>query len=366
MARPPGWHHDLSPATRWVLAHGCATDLDPPDAVLDDDAWAQLRVEARAHGLEGLLVDAVATEAMRASPTQADELAELEIDLTRTRLWQERQLVAVVDLVERAGVAVRVLKGLAVATLDYPDPQMRPTGDVDLLVRAEDLERAGRAITAAGGTRIDPDPRPGYASVVGKGATYQTAAGEIDLHRLLVWGPLGVRLDPHLLWARSRSFTIGERHLATLSREDTLLHACCHLLVLGARRARQLRDVAQLIGHPDLDAEEVLVRAHQWGVEAVLATAVVLTARELRLRLDDELSEWAVGYAPRWRDRLWLRVERPGQPVAGLEAAATFVELPTRQARLEMVRATLRPAPGTWPRPTERVLGFTRRVVGDR
>ncbi len=365
MARAPGWHHDLSPASRWVLAHGLATGHRPPPGVLDDATWQQLRAESTTHRLDGLLVDAVATDALGVTARQADEVAELEIDLTRARLWQERRLVEVVDLIESAGVEVRVLKGLAVATLDYPDAQLRPTGDVDLLVHGDDLGRAGHAIEATGGARTDPDPVPGLCQRVTKGATYAADEGEIDLHRLLVWGPLGVRLDPDLLWQTERRFTVDGRALRTLSAHDTLLHACSHLLVLGSRRALELRDVAQLATRPALDVEGLLVRARQWGAEGLLASAVMMTVAELDLPQlgAHELGRWAAGYPVTTRDRLWLRVERPDQPVPGLEAVATLIELPSRQARWELIRATLRPAPGTWASPGRRARSLGRKLV---
>lgn len=344
-----------------MLAHDLRPDLRPPRRPLSDDQWTQLLTEIAAHRLEGLLVHAVATDALAVTSEQADQAAQVELDLTHARLWQEQRLIEVVDLIESHHMPVRVLKGLAVATLDYPDPQMRPTGDVDLLVRGTDLAGAGQILERSGATRIDPDPRPGYSETVGKGATYAHARGEIDLHRLLVWGPLGVRLDPDLLWPQYRTFTIAEREMATLSLEDTLLHACCHLLVLGSRRALQVRDVAQLVTRPDLDPDLTLERARRWGAEAVLATAVLLAEQELHLRLGGELGRWAEGYLPTWRDRLWLRVERPAQPLSGIEAGATLLELPSRHARAELVRATLRPTPGTWPGLATRARSLARR-----
>lgn len=366
MARAPRWHHTLEPETRWVLAHGCATDLVAPAEPLGDARWTRLLADVATHRLEGLLVDAVSTGALPVTRAQADVVAHLEIDLTHARLWQEHRLVDVVDRVEAAGIEVRVLKGLALATLDYPDPQLRPTGDVDLLVRAADLDAVGRVLAAAGATRTDPDPRPGYSAVVGKGATWADARGEVDLHRLLVWGPLGVRLDPDLLWSESRAFTVAGRPFTTLAFEDMFLHACAHLLVLGARRALELRDVAQLVAADDLDTGRLLGRARRWGAEALLATALLLTRQELGLRLDTELGRWAAGFPPTWRDQLWLRVERPAQPLWGLEAAATFAELPSHRARAELVRATLRPAPGTWPTPSARVRSLGRHLLPGR
>jgi hypothetical protein len=363
VARPPGWHFDLPSTARWVAAHGLATSLEPPGTPLDDAGWTDLVRHARAHRLEGLLVAAVASGALPVTVEQADATAELELELTRARMWQEGRLVEVVELVEAAGFEVRALKGLAVAHLDYSDPQMRPTGDVDLLVHGDDLDDLDALLRATGAVRLDRDPRPGYAAAVGKGATYATTVGEIDLHRLLVWGPFGVRLDPERIWSEPRPFSVGGRRIDTLSHADTLLHACCHLLVLGDRRALQVRDVAQLLASPDLDVAAVLGRARQWGAEAVLATAVVLARDELRLTGADELARWADGFVPTWRDQLWLRVERPHDPLAGIEMAATLLELPDGTARRALLAAVLRPAPDTWPRLSTRTRALARRVA---
>jgi hypothetical protein len=363
MARLPGWDCGLGPAARWLLAQGLESSLTAPAEPLGDEAWSALGIERIVHRLDGLLVDAVMAERLPVTPSQLEAVAQVEVELTRARMWHESWLTAVSDRLTTAGIELRVLKGQALAALDYPDAQMRPTGDLDLLVHGADLARAGQLLEDDGAVRLDPEPYPGYSAEVGKGATYTTEAGEVDLHRLLVWGPLGVRLDPEILWADQRRFGLGGQTFATLGLDDTLLHAACHLMVLGARRGLQLRDVAQLLAHPDLDPGRLLVRARQWGAEAVLATALVLAGHELGLSLDDELGRWANGFVPTWRDRLWLRVESPVEPLAGLEAVATFVELTSRQQRAGLWRATVRPAPDTWASPAVRVRSLGRRLA---
>ncbi len=61
-------------------------------------------------------------------------------------------------MLDDAGIDLRLLKGPALAALDYPDVQQRPTGDLDLLVRAEQIDRAVEVLVAAGGTWTDPEP----------------------------------------------------------------------------------------------------------------------------------------------------------------------------------------------------------------
>ena len=185
---------------------------------------------------------------------------------------------------------------------------------------------------------------------------------EVDLHRLLVWGPIGVRVPTDELWRTSRSFVLDGRSLSTLGLEETLLHACCHLLVAGWRRALTLRDVAQLLVAPDLDPERATGLARRWGGESVLAVGVLLAAAELELTDEVPLLDWARGFRTTWRDRLWLRVERPDDPVPGLEAVGTFVELRTWRERAMLLQAAARPRPGTWPTPGQRLTSLARRA----
>jgi hypothetical protein len=368
----PAWGFELSPTNRAVLAHGLtgppedagAPALTDPHA---DDDWAALRGEASHHRLDGLLVAAVVDGLVATTVEQRAELAHLELDLTRARMWHEQRLVTVVDDLEAAGIEVRVLKGPALAALDYPDAQLRPTGDIDLLVHGEQIDHAVAALVAMGGIRTDPDPVAGYAGRVGKGATIAMPDGlEVDLHRLLVWGPLGVRMPPAALWEPGRTFERGGRAFETLDVETTLLHACAHLLVLGWRRALTLRDVAQVLANPGLDPDRAIRLARRTDAEALLATGVLLAQRELDLADaawgDAALVlQWARGFAPRWRDRLWLRVERPEDPIGALEAFGTYLELPGPAERRILRAATLRPEPGTFATPGDRATRVVRR-----
>ena len=360
MANAPAWGFALDWPTKAVAAVGLTKSGGFPPEPLGDEAWARLRDHASQHRLSGLLVASVARGVLPATDEHRAEMAGLEVELTLNRMWHEGRLVEIVALLADAGVEVRVLKGPALSSLDYPDAQWRPTQDIDLLVRGAEIDRAISALTEVGGTHTDfaVDRFPGFAATVGKGATVLMPGGlEIDLHRLLSWGPLGVRVPPEELWRSGRTFERGGARFETLDVEGTLLHACAHLLLGGWRRALTLRDVAQVLANPALDPERLLVTARHWGAEAVLATGVLLAHRELNLgaetvdeRVDDVFGEgavvtaWARGFAPRLRDRLWLRVQRPDAPIPYVGRLATLVELRTPVERHMLVRATSRTA----------------------
>lgn len=367
MAAPPPWgFSDLDPTTRWILARNLPTSVQAPTRPLSDDAWENVLQEARTHGLQGLLVGAVTDGGLPATAAQLGTTAELELHLTRARLSWEARAAEPLALLDEAGIEHRVLKGPALGVLDYPDPQLRPTSDLDLLVHGDDLLAAVTVLEAASGRCQDPEPTPGWARHVGKGATVSMPGGlEVDLHRLLVWGPFGVRLPVDELFTIARPFTVGPLHLQTLGREETLLHACAHLLVLGAVRAREVRDVAQLCTSPLLDVDRVLSLARRWGQEALLATAVRMADRELALEPGAHpLQTWAEGYRPTSRDRLWLRVESPTGRVHALEQLAVWLELGPGPARRVLWRGNVHPATGTYPGVAHRIRQLAGRLSG--
>lgn len=366
MAAPPAWgFEDLHPAQRLVLAHGLPGARIDRCASLSDEEWARLVEASRRHGLEGLLVAAVVDDALPLDAARRSDAAELELELTKRRMGHEARSLSPLGALDDAGIDLRLLKGPALAALDYPDPQQRPTGDLDLLVRADEIDRAVAVLLAAGGTWIDPEPTAGYVRLAGKGATVRMSDGlEVDLHRILIWGPFGVRMPGEELWANPRPFTFAGVPRQGLGLEEALLHVALHLLVLGMVRAREVRDVGQLLCSPQLDAERLLVLARRWGQEAVLATAVLMAGRELRLERESHpLSAWATGFPVTARDRLWLRTEQPVGRLRGLESAAVYAELPSAAARQILRKATLHPRPGTWPGPRDRLVTLGRRLT---
>jgi hypothetical protein len=114
------------------------------------------------------------------------------------------------------GVEPLLIKGWSSALL-YPEPGLRPFGDVDLCVRADQIETAAAALCAG------PLPCP------------------VDLHA-------EVPDLPDRAWSevieRSRTVTVGDVAVQTLGPEDQLRLLCLHLARHGMARPLFLCDVA--------------------------------------------------------------------------------------------------------------------------
>jgi hypothetical protein len=227
----------------------------------------------------------------------------------------------------------RVLKGPAVAHLDYPDPAQRAFGDVDVLVASSAYDDAMGVLRDLGAQRRFTEVRPGFDRRWGKGACVVAADGtQIDVHRTFVAGPFGLTIDLDELLLMPEWVEIGGDIFPALDRESRFIHACFHA-ALGDRVARlvALRDVAQMIILGDLDRDLVMARVHRWRAEAVVARAVRLTWARLRLA-PNPWSAWAAGHQA---DRFQTKALRSytsesrsyaTQAVAGLAAVRSVPE----------------------------------------
>lgn len=322
---------------------GCVSEW--PTAPLQGEEWRELLRLLRRQRLSGLAVDAAAGGALCLTEAQHDQLLELHQRAVCGALILEAGLLTVTDELAAAGVESRVLKGAAVAQLDYRDPAQRLFGDVDLLVRGEQFDEAVAALTAAGHARRFPQPRPGFDRRFSKGASFYAKGGfEIDLHRTFVMGPFGLLVDLDDVWSTSSSFTLGGRTLTALSPEHRFLHACYHS-ALGDVRPRlvPMRDVVEMLLRGRLDMALVRDRMPSWQAQPVVARAVALAWATLNVADIIAISAWAAGYSFSAQEKRFLGVYLdPGGSYAAKELAALSA-LPGFRDKISFLRALALP-----------------------
>lgn len=290
---------------RGIAAHGLRPGAILAAEPLGDDTWRQLMVGVGRQRLEGLAAQAVVDGALAVTAEQAADLQERETAAAAQAVLLDRALLETAALLESSAVPVRVLKGSAVAHLDYPDPGLRQFGDIDLLMPASRVDRGIAALLDAGCVRPVAELAPGFDRRFGKGATLRRPDGiEVDVHRTLVAGTFGMRFDGDLLFESAEPFDVGGVELEALGPSERFLHACYHA-ALGdpVPRLVAVRDVAQMMRRPGFDWDHAMRVARSWAGEAVVARAVSLCSDVLEVEVDREIASWASEFRPSGRDR---------------------------------------------------------------
>jgi hypothetical protein len=296
----------------WTVASNglVGSSLEPLSQPLDTSRWKRLLQRVHMQRLAGLLASAIDDGELAVTPDQAEEAHQLHATFMQICLELEADLLEVADIFDRSAVRHRVLKGPAVAHLDYPDPALRVFGDIDILVPSAQFDTAAAALAEAGYSRKFTEVRPGFDHRFGKGASFRGPNGhEIDLHRTFVMGPYGLTLDLDDVWQAADRFEVAGRSFETLDADQRFLHACYHAALGNVRPGLvALRDLAGMLQRTErpIDVDRVLRLSAAWRSQAVVARALCL-AWEFFALPETPLARWARDFSPGDRDREALR-----------------------------------------------------------
>jgi hypothetical protein len=254
---------------------------------------------AVSHRVQGLLWRAIES-GLFADSELIEEAQEAYLAALRTCMWAEETAILALDVLTAAGIETRVLKGVALARLDYERPEHRIFGDADLLIHPNDHRRALSVLAAAGFVRAVPPVRLWWERRFGKSIVFTSpTGGELDLHLRMTGGYFGERIDHDSIWQHpGEPVLFGDRPAVALDRESRLLQACCHSILGGGSGLRASCDVAQLILCRDVNWHRTAERAGVSGAGIVMSNAVSRAWRGLYLDPLHPVARWANDFTP--------------------------------------------------------------------
>jgi hypothetical protein len=219
---------------------------------------------------------------------------------TRLQVMRQRfEAARLLDVLRSAHVPVMPLKGLALRETIYPDPALRPSGDIDLLVRAEDVQKAESALQALG---YLPDetyhPRAWYRPANSHHLVPYRLPGrevQVEIHWNLAPPEAHLLVDIEGIWARAVAGQLAGHPVWLLAPEDLLLYLALHASLLSRflTRLHHLVDVVETTRHyaPQLDWGRLAERARQWDAQRYLY--LILRVADELLGLPDVGQAWA-------------------------------------------------------------------------
>lgn len=263
--------------------------------------WPRLSELAALHGVVGLVRHTLAAlDAASCVPDpswRAMDRAAAQIAFDG--MVQQRQLAGVVAALHNAGIEPLLLKGYALADLVYPDPLARPSADLDVLVRPDQVAPAWQALADMGCTLPDAavvDVQ--LANAYDLPVILPAMAGRatlLELHWHLAPRSL-FALDLDLWRARAERFQVAGQPALRFSPEDMLLHLALHMRKHRYVGLRWLCDVAELLrrlgaAHASrpLDWQYIIGGARAAGLTVLLYTSLALARRLLAAPVEPEL-----------------------------------------------------------------------------
>ncbi|MCI5195478.1 MAG: hypothetical protein D3919_04465 [Candidatus Electrothrix sp. AW5] len=279
--------------------------------------WNAVVQQANRHGVTSLLYQSLSAPQFElivpATITQTLRIPYLEFFWQNTSLYNN--LSNILKALQQKNIPVTLLKGAHLAQTVYSNIALRPMGDIDILVKKEDLLQAKEHLLGLGYTPFkETDIATASASCQHLSPMIKQDAPPVELHWTLESPTSPFTIDVEGLWQRARPASVGGVDTLTLSPEDLLLHLCLHTAAhhLYSNGLRALCDIRESIRHyrEELDWKTVQLRAEEWGA----GNAVYLTLYLARSLLGADVPDTLL-------NRLQPE-EKTQQPIA---AAQTFI-----------------------------------------
>lgn len=207
-----------------------------------------------------------------------------------------QELIGIARLLETDGISSIPYKGPALAVFAYGNLSLRRFGDLDIIVRKEDVAHAKTILAAEGYV-----PHPVLTDAQ-QDAVLRTQHGLafLNINKRIVlelhWDVAGKRYsaqyDPESVWQRLGTVCVGSSTLGTLSAEDMLLALCIHGSKHLWERLAWVCDIAELIAsHDEIDWERVFKQARSSGSWRMLALGLLLAMKMFDAPLGAEVRQ---------------------------------------------------------------------------
>jgi hypothetical protein len=209
-------------------------------------------------------------------------------------LQLEQMLYETLDLLAQHEIEAVLLKGAGLAYTAYPSFADRPMGDLDILVRPRDAERAWSLLNNRGWS-----PRPRDGDPAGYATHHHLAPlcreserFRVEIHTELLPGEHPFRFFTDAVWRDAQRIKVNGRVMTVPSPLHQLWHACVHFawshgMQWGAWRA--LRDSAAIIESAKFDWTELVTLAQETQAETCCFWLLRLTRRLAGAAVPDEV-----------------------------------------------------------------------------
>lgn len=254
-------------------------------ATVTPDMWRAVSALAEQGRLQPLLYSRLEKRGLsgQVPPDLLQELRRVYLLTARRNTRAFHQLGLLLRRFQAESISCIPLKGAYLAERVYGNIGLRPMTDLDLLVKADDLDRVDQLMCSSGYRFCTDDPNT-IERNVHRVYFHEPTRLFVEVHWTLASEPVyGIRVDIDGLWGRSRVTRVADAEVREMSAEDQVLHLAVHaakhkFLHFGLNA---MIDVAETLRcfQDTLDWERLCLRARDWRAERCLYVTLYLAAR---------------------------------------------------------------------------------------
>ena len=237
---------------------------------LKADELVRAGADAERHGLTVPFHDALLSAGATLPSTLERQLRLHRVGLAEAGLRNKSLLLRTIDALASAGVVPALLKGYGFAIRYHREPLLRPSSDIDILVRRDELPAVAAALRSLGLHRYD-DPGEEMEQYHHHIA-FTAPAGHVEVHFRSTSG-LGLKEGEERFALDAVPFVLEGREVRILRAEDELVYLAVHAAQHLFQRLNWLYDLKLFLDNTPVDWRRTADIARDAGMlPAVYAT----------------------------------------------------------------------------------------------
>ena len=273
---------------------GGSAKLNAQSLVESAPEWPRVLQLVEQHGVGPALYPALRDEPDVPAAVM-DQLRGIYEYHARKNLKFAGELLRILDCLDSHAIPAIPLKGPVLAERLFGDLAQRDFSDLDVMLRARDVERATSALRM-----LNYVPQMSL-SVAERGAYLRhgyeyTLDGPAGRNLLEIqWNVLprfyAVDFDCDGFFERATTAQLAGHTVRTLCAEDLLLTLCVHAAKHNWSRLCWIRDIAGVVECQSIDWEQIADHARELGISRIVGVSLLLTHRLLSTDVPDRMQE---------------------------------------------------------------------------
>lgn len=291
--------------------------------------WPRLLLLAEEHGVIGHLAACLNNNDATIAPLEIKQsLRERRRKQNLLTLRLTGELFRLLESFAKQGIPALVIKGPLLAAQAYADPSLRTYGDLDLLVRQQDIRRATEVMIASGYQAAVPLSAIDAGKIPGQYLfSNPDSKLPVELHNDLTLRYFPRALPIEEFFARQVCAHIDGREVPAPCVEDELVLICVHGAKHFWERLSWIADVAGLVSRQaSMDWERAASTAKAVQAERLLHAGLRLAIDVLHAKLPEAISSQVQrdASAAKLEARVLRWLPAAGYPQPGLFERAAF------------------------------------------
>ena len=256
--------------------------------------WDVVLALAEEHSVQGILAKRLAE--MGFAGVSAASREELQAGMRAQHLFalsMTAELLRILADFSKASIEIIPVKGPVASLLAYDDPAVRSYGDLDLLLRQGDIQRATQRMLGLGFDPKVPLSVIQTGKIPGEYVFKRPGTHRmVELHTERTFRHYPKRMRVEELFGRKRNVLMDGREVPALSLEDELVLTCIHGAKDFWERLMWVSDVAAIVTrHPEIDWGKARRAAADVGAERMMHVGILLPTVLFGMNLPEGIGE---------------------------------------------------------------------------